>query len=125
MLKYLMALNNKYGGLIWTNHALERLSQRNLNQNYAFSAFTDPDRTVPGKKNNTTEYQKRIQQYKVTVIATKNDKNENVILSCWVDPPMPGSIDKEKNKMYREYQKGSFWKKLWITVKVQLGLSKV
>lgn len=120
-----MSLNNKFGGLIWTNHALERLSQRNLKQDLAYLAFTNPDRTVPGKKSHTTEYQKRIQQYKVTVIATKNDKNEHVILSCWVDPPMPGSIDIEKNKMYREYQRGSFWKKVWITIKVQLGLSKV
>ncbi len=120
-----MALNNKFGGVIWTNHALERLAQRNLAQNLAYTAFISPDNKIPGKKAHTTEYQKKVQHYKITVIATKNEKNEHVILSCWVDPPMPGSIDIEKKRVYREYQKGSFWKKVWITIKVQLGLSKV
>lgn len=120
-----MAHNNRYGGVIWTNHALERLTQRNLAQNMAFSAFSSPDRTVPGKKSHTTEFQKKIKKYFVTVIATKNDQNEWVVLSCWVDPPMPGSIDIAKKKAYREYQNASIWKKLWLTVKAQLGLSKV
>lgn len=120
-----MKLNNKFGGVIWTNHAIERLKQRNLSQEMALAAFSSSDRAIPGKKAHTTEFQKKIDKYFVTVIATKNNQNEWIILSCWVDPPMPGSIDIAKRNAYREYQKASFWKKVWITVKAQLGLSKV
>ena len=117
-----MQISNRYGGLIWTNHALERLTQRNLSQEYAHLAFTHPDSTIRGKKPNTTEYQKQIDKYLVTVIATKNDRNEWVILSCWVDPPMAGSIDIQKQKAYKEFQRSSGWKKLWLTIKMQLGI---
>lgn len=119
-----MDISNRYGGVIWTNHAIERLKQRNLPQQLALTALQSPDHTINGKKAHTLEYQKRVNNYKVTVIATKNESSEWVILSCWVDPPMPGSIDIEKQKTYREYQHGSFWKKLWITLKIQLGLQK-
>jgi hypothetical protein len=117
-----MASNNRYGGVIWTNHALERLRQRNMPQSMALDAFHHPDSTSPGKKSHTTEFQKRMNNYFVTVIATKNDTKEWVILSCWVDPPMPGSIDIQKKKAYLEYRNGSIWKKIWITIRQQLGL---
>lgn len=117
-----MTQNNKYGGVIWTNHALERLNQRYMPQSMALEAFRTPDKTIPGKKAHTTEFQKKINNYYVTVIATKNEKNEWVLLSCWVDPPMPGSIDIKKRKAYLDYKNGSFWKKVWITVKQQFGI---
>lgn len=117
-----MNTSQRFGGIIWTNHALERLHQRNLPQNLAFSAFSTPDRRIDGKKSGTFEFQRRIDGYFVTLIATQNEKKEWVVLSCWVDPPMPGSIDIEKQRRYREYQKASFWRKLWLTFKTQIGL---
>ncbi len=119
-----MKLSQKYGGLIWTNHALERLKERNLPQDLAYAAFTSPDTSINGKKPQTIEYQKFVDHYKITVIATKNEKGEWIVLSCWIDPPMPGSIDIKKRQAYQEYQKATFWKKIWLTIKQQLGISK-
>jgi hypothetical protein len=116
-----MSYSNHFGGVIWTNHALERLKQRNMTQNMAFEAFSNADRVIPGKKLHTTEYQKRINNYFVTVIATKNEKNEWILLSCWVDPPMPGSIDVKKRNNYLAYKNASGWRKIWLTLKEQLG----
>jgi hypothetical protein len=116
-----MAYSNHFRGIIWTNHALERLSQRNMTQNMAFEAFSNADRVIPGKKAHTTEFQKRIDHYFATVIATKNEKDEWVVLSCWVDPPMPGSIDIKKRNDYLALKNSSGWKKIWLTIKQQLG----
>ncbi len=108
-----------YRGAIWTNHALERLGQRGLTQELAASAFTNPDKTIPAK-NGGTEYQKHIGNSLITLITKKNEKGEWVVLSNWIDPPLPGSIDIKKREYRDRYRKASFWGKLWMEVVNQL-----
>lgn len=110
-----------YGGIIWTNHALERLDQRGLSQNLAWETFRHADRSFSGKKSGTTEYQRRVGNSLITVIATQNEKREWIVLSCWIDPPLAGSIDYYKKERYNEYKKAGFWGKIWISLKGQLG----
>lgn len=115
-----MAYDQHYKGIIWTNHALERLKQRKLDQHTAWKAFKSPDTSVKGKQTGTMEYQKKVGTSFVTIIARKNDKREWVILSCWVDPPLEGSIDIKKKKDYINYKKAGFWGRLWIDMRKQL-----
>ncbi|RJQ24419.1 hypothetical protein C4577_07965 [Candidatus Parcubacteria bacterium] len=110
-----------YKGAIWTNHALERLDQRGLTQDLAAQAFNRPDNSIQGKKPGTIEFQKRVGKSLITIISKKNEKNEWIILSCWIDPPLPGSIDILKQEQYKKYQKAGFWKRLFISFKNQLG----
>jgi hypothetical protein len=110
-----------YAGAIWTNHALERLDQRGLSQDLAGRTFNAPDKSFPGKQAGTIEYQKRFGTSLVTVIAKQNEKNEWIILSCWIDPPLAGTQDHKKQQQWRNYQKASFWGKMWHIVKQQLG----
>lgn len=117
-----MSYLNNYGGVIWTNHVLERLKQRDLSQDIALQAFKYPDKTLKGKKKDTIEYQKTFQKSLITLIAIKNEKNEWVIISGWIDPPLPGSYDYKKKEEYKKYQKASFLGKLFLTFKKQLGL---
>lgn len=115
--------NNKFfGNVIWTNHALQRLNQRGLTQPIAFQAFSNADKSLAGKNKGTTEYQKRFGNSLVTIIATQNEKNEWLILSCWIDPPLPGSIDIKKNEFWKLYKKAGFWGKFWLIFKRQIGL---
>lgn len=109
-----------YQGAIWTNHALERLGQRGLSQDMATKAFRSPDKSSHGKQRGTMEYQKQFGPSTVTIIAKQNDKREWIILSCWIDPPLPGSIDIKKKQEYLKYQKASFWGKFWINLRRQL-----
>lgn len=107
-----------YKGAIWTNHALERLGQRGLTQSLAGETFQNPDQKFPAK-NGGTEFQKKFGISTVTVIAKKNDSGEWLILSNWIDPPMPGTQDAVKKERYHSYQKASFWGKVWIQLKSQ------
>lgn len=113
-----------YGGVIWTNHALRRMYERGVSRQIAYETFAHPDRTVAGREKETTQYQKRFDNSLVTVIAKQNATSEWVVLSAWMDPPLTGSEDDKRRIAYRNYQKASFWGKMWITVKRQLGLSK-
>lgn len=107
----------RYGGAIWTNHALERLDQRGLSQEMAWQAFQYPDHSYKGKQKGTMEYQKRFGKSKVTVIAKQNEKYEWIILSCWIDPPLPGYLDDRKKKYYAKFKGASIWKQLWLELK--------
>lgn len=118
-------MNSRYGGAIWTNHALERLQQRRLSQQLAFQAFQYPEETVTGKQNNTLEFRRREGASLITIIAKQNDKREWIILSCWVDPPLPGSIDIPRQEAYWRYRtdakNATFWGKFWVEIKRQFG----
>lgn len=115
-----MSSARTYGGLIWTNHALDRLGQRGLTQDLAWQTFNHPEKTSPGK-NGSWQYEKKVQNSTVTIIAKQNEKNEWLILSCWINPPLYGTTDYRMKKRYKQYQKASFWGKFWLTIKSQLG----
>lgn len=112
--------NNYYRGAIWTTHALERLGQRGLSQDIAWQTFSYSDRQFSGKNPGTIEFQKHFGTSLVTVIAKQNEKKEWIILSNWIDPPLPGTIDYYKKEEYKKYQKAGFWGKLFLALKKQL-----
>lgn len=88
-----MGYSRTYQGIIWTNHALERLKARKIPQEYVWKAFHFPDGLKQCKSGGSQEFMKQIDKYSVTVIAKQNDKKEWLILSAWIDPPIQGSID--------------------------------
>ncbi len=99
-LYYRMSYSQYFKGLIWTNHALQRLEERKIPQEWAWRAFKFPDSIQKGKRANTVEHIKKYNSLEVTLIATKNEKKEWIIISCWVDPPLAGSIDIKKKQEY-------------------------
>lgn len=116
-----MSYKNQYGGVIWTNHAIERMVSRGLKQDWAWQAVKYCDTQEKGRRDDTIEFKKRFQEYLVTVIATKNEKREWVVISCWMDPPMVGTEDARKKDAYNKYKKASGWSKIFLTIKRQLG----
>ena len=113
--------SNTYGGFIWTSHALERLGQRGLNQEMAWSTIEHYDATRDGRQYGTTEYEKHFGKSKVTVIVKTNERSEKVIISCWIDPPYHGTDDYYKKQAYNRYQKASGWGKIMLIIKEALG----
>lgn len=95
-----MKYSPTYQGIIWTHHALKRLADRKIPQEYAWRAFTFPDRSKKGNAAHSTEFIKQINTHTVSVIAKQNDHKQWLILSAWITPPIPGSIDHIKTKTH-------------------------
>lgn len=117
-----MAHNSRFGGIIWTNHALDRLGQRGLSQDMALKAFNDADCKSAGKQSGSYEFQKKFGKSYVTVIAKQNESHEWIVLSCWIDPPYYGTRDWKDKQYYHAYHKAGVWGKLWIIFKKQIGI---
>jgi hypothetical protein len=117
-----MADANSYNNLIFTNHALQRLKERKFMQQMAWETFIKPDSVIDGKHSETKEFRRRFDASVVTLIAKQNEKQQWVVLSCWIDPPLPGTKDYKEKQRYNAYQKAGFWRKFWLTIKSQLGL---
>lgn len=113
---------NTYGGIIWTHHALERLAQRGISQQDALKTFRNPDKSFPGKQEGSHEYRKYFGDKRVTLIGKQNEAKQWIIVSAWVDPPLPGSPDDLNQRAYREYKHARGWKKIVLAIKRQLGI---
>lgn len=123
----------KINDVVFTNHAIERMKQRGIKGDLAWQAVRQPDRTSPGKEKHTTEFIKYNNGHTITVVAKKNDLSEWVVVSAWIDPPLVGTADYRKREKYhrkiekrqemdRKMEKASFWGKLWLTFRKQIGM---
>ncbi len=112
---------NKFGGAIWTDHALERMSERGIPKEYATQSITNPDSSERNDKGGIRTI-KRIDDKTITTVTKKNEKGETLVISIWMDPPMVGTADHKKKQRYNEYKKGGIGKKIWLTILKQLGL---
>jgi hypothetical protein len=115
-------MSSSYGGVVWTNHALSRLKDRKLGQSLVLKAFLHPD-TQTKADQGATKYQKKIGGRKVSVIVKKGDDKKWLILSCWIDPPLAGSLDDKKQQWSLKYKKSGFWGRVWLEVKRSFGLA--
>jgi hypothetical protein len=70
-------------GLIFTNHAINRLHNRGISQEKAYETFAHPDGQLNGKIPGSVKFYKKYDEQRIEIVAKKNDKNEWVILSCW------------------------------------------
>jgi hypothetical protein len=77
-------MNNKYGGVIWTNHALERLRERGISQSDALATFNRPQQSRRGSnERGSWVYYRTYGNERIEVVAKKNEKGEWIILSVW------------------------------------------
>lgn len=105
---------------IWTNHVKDRMRERKIPDSYMNQTINNPDRVI--HNHDAIEHHKTINGRTVAAIIKENEKGERIIVSCWVNPPFPGTQDAKKKSRYQEMQKASPWKKLWLTFLNQLGL---
>jgi len=116
-----MKKDNRFGGVIWTDHALDRIQERGIPKDYAISTFKSPDITE-NNNGKGVRLTKKIEDKTITLVITKNERSEPLAVSIWMDPPMVGTEDHRKKMRYNEYKKGSVGKKIWLIILKQLGL---
>jgi hypothetical protein len=69
---------------IWTKHARERAGLRSLSESDVELVLRHPDKTYPGKKQNTVKFIKTIQSRQVQVVASLVENKKWLIVSVWV-----------------------------------------
>lgn len=95
-------MNQHYGGVIWTNHALDRLKERGISQQEALITFTNSDQSRYAATRGGWVYYKTYGNRKIEVVAKQNERKEWVILTVW-ERPVYGT----------EHKKQSFWLRLF------------
>lgn len=91
-------MDKNFGGIIWTNHALDRLRERGIKQGDAWATFNRPQESRKGNSGNWVYY-RNWDGTQIEVVAKKNEKGEWLIISVW------------SRAVYKnEKGKTSFWK---------------
>lgn len=81
-------MDRNFGGVIWTNHALDRLKERGISQGDAWATFNRPDQSRYAKVKGAWVYYKtypdeRGGKVRLEVVAKQNEKKEWIILTVW------------------------------------------
>ena len=76
-------MQRDFGGVIWTNHAIERMKDRKIKQGDAWSTWKRPDVSEYNKVKGVWVYKRTYPGEKIEVVAKKNEKGEWIILSVW------------------------------------------
>lgn len=77
-------MKNRYLGITFTKHIINRLYNRGISQSDAWQTFQHPDGSVPGKTPGSRKFYKNFSGKKIEIVAKKNEKGEWVILTGWV-----------------------------------------
>jgi len=101
-------MDQNYGGVIWTNHALERLRQRNIKQGDAWATFSRPDQSRYAKAKGAWIYYKTYGTEKIEVVAKKNELGKWIILTVWSRPIYDKHTYPHHQKHKTEHSKDGF-----------------
>lgn len=76
----------EYKGLIFTNHALDRLKERGISQGDAWATWRNPDQTRYAKSKDAWIYYKTYGNQKLEIVAKQNERKEWLVISAWSRP---------------------------------------
>ena len=76
-------MDKRFGGVIWTNHVLERLKERGLTQSDVWAVWRRPDSARYAQTKGAWVYYRKFGNQKIEVVAKQNERKEWVILSVW------------------------------------------
>jgi len=76
-------MDPRFGGVIWTNHAIRRMKERGISQSDAWATWSRPDQSRYATVKGAWIYYKTYGNEKIEVVAKKNERGEWLILSVW------------------------------------------
>lgn len=83
---YNLAVDNNFGGVIWTNHSLDRLKKRGISQGDAWATLSHPQSSKFAQTKNAWVFYRNYSGYQIEVVATQNEEKKWVVLSVWSKP---------------------------------------
>ncbi|HLD91963.1 MAG TPA: DUF4258 domain-containing protein [Patescibacteria group bacterium] len=76
-------MDKNFGGVIWTNHAIQRLYERGIKQGDAWATWRNPEQSRYAASEGSWIYYRTYGDNRIEVVAKQNDKKEWIILSVW------------------------------------------
>lgn len=76
-------MDKNFGGVIWTNHVLQRLRERGIKQSDAWATWRRPDSSKYNPLKGVWVYQRHFGSTNFEVVAKKNHDGKWIILSVW------------------------------------------
>jgi len=76
-------MDNHFGGVIWTNHALDRLRERGIKQGDAWATWRNPEHSKKGTISGSWVYYRNYGKDQIEIVAKQNERHEWIILSVW------------------------------------------
>lgn len=76
-------MDKNYGGVIWTNHALQRLTERGIKQGDAWAVWNRPEQSRFSTTQGAWIYYRTYGNERIEVVAKQNERKEWIILSVW------------------------------------------
>jgi hypothetical protein len=103
----------EYRNLIWTNHILQRMKERNLSYDDVYWVFSKPEEIKESKAQGGKKFSRNYKGKWYTIVAKKNEKSQWVLLTCWEkDERQHKDRNRKHGKKYNRRNIG-FWKNLW------------
>jgi hypothetical protein len=76
-------MDRNFGGVIWTNHAFDRMRERGIKQGDAWATWRNPEHSKKGTVSGSWVYYRNYGGTQIEVVAKQNEKKEWIILSVW------------------------------------------
>ena len=76
-------MDKGFGGVIWTNHALDRMKDRGIKQGDAWATWRNPEQSREANIPGAWIYFRTYGSERIEVVAKQNEKREWVIISVW------------------------------------------
>lgn len=91
-------MDRNFGGVIWTNHAMDRMRERGIKQGDAWATWRNPEQSRAGNEKGIWVYYRTYGTERIEVVAKQNEKREWIILSVW-----------SKTVLQKQPKTPSFW----------------
>lgn len=91
-------MDRNFGGVIWTNHAMDRLRERGISQGDAWATFQRPEQSRYAATKGAWVYYKTYGSDKIEVVAKQNERKQWIILTVWSRPVYESSKHGHKAK---------------------------
>lgn len=72
-----------YGGVAWTDHALQRLKERGIKIEHALTTINSPHESRYAATKGAWVYYRTWGNDRIEVVAKQNDRKEWVVISVW------------------------------------------
>ena len=97
-----MKYDNKYGGVVWTNHALQRLKERGIPQGDAWAAWKRPDQSRYAATRGAWVYYKTWGTQRIEVVAKQDERKQWIIMSVWSRPTHEKKREGKKTSLLKK-----------------------